>query len=262
MLKQHLREAHGLTPDEYRAQFPDALTTSPERTERARRYMSARNRESWKDPEYREYMRKALRESAPTRMKGCRNGLAEDRRKNPEKYLKIASMGGKAHIEAHGQRFLTEGKLASEKFHKQKSEQMRDLAIRNHETPGFDQMLTELAIKSHNGKKEYMAENGETVRLRSSWELKVYNALLSSGLDFSYEPFFIRYSFDGKQRRYYPDFFVEATNVLIEVKPDCFLDAKYEAKRRASLDEGFKFVHIGADEVFDREKILNLVQPA
>ena len=261
-LKGHLRVSHNLTVDEYTSRFPGSLTVAPSYTKRKSKIMTERNYKDWQDPKYREHIHQVLRDNAPTRTKGWHEGSRKYFEEHPEERIRIATMGGRAHISQHGQKFLTEGKLNSELFHNMKSKQLHDMLVELHKNPDWESKLIDAAIASHNGLKEYTLYSGDTVKLRSSWEFLLYEFLVMNNIEFEYEPFAIRYSFDGGLHRYYPDFFIPQRNLVIEVKPDCFLDDKYESKKQATIDQGYLFLHIGDAEITHLNEILPLVQSA
>ena len=84
-------------------------------------------------------------------------------------------------------------------------------------------------------------KTGATCNYRSSWEAEFMRIL-----DFeprvatwNYEPFTIPYVYEGKTRRYIPDFLIvlDGEDVLVEVKPPSLTDTGLnEAKRQAALD--------------------------
>jgi len=54
----------------------------------------------------------------------------------------------------------------------------------------------------------------------------------------------IRYMFEGKEHRYYPDFYIPSENKIIEVKSEYTLQADWEqnqAKFKATRNLGFDF---------------------
>lgn len=71
-LQAHLKAAHGLTPDEYREQFPGALTDAPgsrKRSPECRAKMADAARKRWTNPEEREAQSERMKESAPWKSK-------------------------------------------------------------------------------------------------------------------------------------------------------------------------------------------------
>ena len=261
-LKTHLRNHHDLTVDEYKDKFPGSLTVAPAYTERKSRIMTERNLNDWQKPEYREHMCKVLKENAPTRMRGWQEGSKKYFEEHPEERTRIAVMGGNALIEQHGQKFLTEGKLNSQLFHDIKSKQMHEWLVEKHRDPEWEKRLAEAAVASHKGLVSYETYSGNSVELRSSWELLVYEFLELNGIDFQYEPFSLPYVYNGKQHNYFPDFYVPETNLVIEVKPDCFLDEIYQLKKQSVIDNNYYFFHIGDYEIKHLDLMIPLVQSA
>lgn len=61
------------------------------------------------------------------------------------------------------------------------------------------------------------------------------------------KPKYIRYFFDGKTRRYFPDFYIEKLNLIIEVKSDYYYNMFLEmnkAKEKYVIDKGFNYIII------------------
>jgi hypothetical protein len=82
----------------------------------------------------------------------------------------------------------------------------------------------------------------EICAYRSSWELEFMQLLDSAERvkSWQYEPFFIRYDFENKSRRYIPDFIVVSVSnksYMFEVKPKCLQESqKNIAKQQAAVD--------------------------
>lgn len=99
--------------------------------------------------------------------------------------------------------------------------------------------------------KRKSAKMNKTFIYRSSWEKTFMELLDSDGdvVEWDYEPFFIRYEFEGKSRRYVPDFLVMRTDgsvTMYEVKPTALHDfpknaAKFEAARKMCQENGWQF---------------------
>lgn len=85
-------------------------------------------------------------------------------------------------------------------------------------------------------------KGGGRVHYKSSWEKKLIEKLEADNrvLSFQYEPMSIPYTLDGHKRHYVPDFLVlyyDLRQVMYEVKPSCFVDAKINvAKFQAAND--------------------------
>lgn len=177
-------------------------------------------------------------------------------------YIDRCSDGAKAMINKYGQTKLTEGKLNSELFHNQKSAQMRELAYANHANPDIREKIEGFKKgKFHLGSlKEYELSNGQKVYLRSGFELRMYEYLLKSGLDFSYESLSIPYEIDGKTKTYHPDFFIPKFNLVIEVKPETYQKWPiFKAKLDGIKKTKYNFIVISEDEIYEEEKVMNLI---
>lgn len=109
--------------------------------------------------------------------------------------------------------------------------------------------------------------------INSSFLTKMYEDLLYQGkyeLDFLekyYKKFIItkaptiNYSFDGKDKKYYPDFYLPEYNLIIEIKSEYFYNLeklKNDSKMNASINKGFNFIFI-IDKNYDTfNKIVSL----
>ena len=95
-----------------------------------------------------------------------------------------------------------------------------------------------------------MKDYGNGFRFRSSYEYRLAKMLKEAGVDYQYEPFHVDYNFDGLERRYFPDFYIEKYNLVIEVKPRKFTSEKVNlAKRDSVMSKGYKFMFITEDEL-------------
>ena len=110
----------------------------------------------------------------------------------------------------------------------------------------------ELLDKHHNSlykHKKFQWKSGEIVNLQGN-EPIVLRELEENG--YTFETVFtdvkdmpeIWYSYEGKQHRYYPDFYIPSENLIIEVKSQYILDLQWDknqAKFQATKDLGFEF---------------------
>jgi len=76
--------------------------------------------------------------------------------------------------------------------------------------------------------------------------LQIYNEddIICEVKDINKEIGKILYQYKGKERRYYPDFYIKSTNTIIEVKSQWTFDKwkdKNLAKGRACIEQGFNF---------------------
>ena len=99
------------------------------------------------------------------------------------------------------------------------------------------------------------------VRLRSSYEYEVYKFLTSLNIHFEYEALVIEYQMNGLKKFYKPDFFIPEYNLIIEVKPFKFVNAEInQLKKKASLNSGYNFVFATENEIYDTDKMLELIK--
>lgn len=57
----------------------------------------------------------------------------------------------------------------------------------------------------------------------------------------------IKYNFDGKDKRYYPDFYIREFNLIVEVKSDYYFNLHIEknlCKQKYCLEQGYDFIFI------------------
>jgi len=99
-------------------------------------------------------------------------------------------------------------------------------------------------------RKEYIWTSGE-ISLLQGYEPIVLKELENDGYKFNdiltspKDMPEITYFFEGKEHRYYPDFYIPSENKIIEVKSDYTLQAdwdKNQAKFEATRNLGFDFI--------------------
>jgi hypothetical protein len=115
-----------------------------------------------------------------------------------------------------------------------------------------DEKYAEEHFKSSVKYKEFTLPSGRVIKLQG-YEPQVLEQLLQiySEEDIVCEIKFINkeigkilYNFEGKERRYYPDFYIKSTNTIIEVKSQWTFNLHKEknlAKEQACLQQGFNF---------------------
>ena len=81
---------------------------------------------------------------------------------------------------------------------------------------------------------------------QSSWERAWIIYHLTENIPFRRCTEYFTYSFDGKQRKYYPDFYLTELSTYVEVKG--FWSDKTAAKI-AAIPEGFSVLVVGKDEI-------------
>lgn len=98
--------------------------------------------------------------------------------------------------------------------------------------------------------------------MRSSWEIQVASYLDSRNIPYKYEGVCISYinPKSAKQCRYYPDFYIESVNTVIEVKPKSLInDAIIQCKRKTCIEKGFNFKFLTEDDLENLEEYFNSV---
>lgn len=82
---------------------------------------------------------------------------------------------------------------------------------------------------------------------QSSWELAWIVYHLDHGIEFIRPTEYFEYEFEGKIRKYYPDFYLINNNEYVEVKG--FWSENTEAKINSVLDKGLKITVIGGNDI-------------
>ena len=110
--------------------------------------------------------------------------------------------------------------------------------------------LTEIIVAKC-GKKRYdVTLNNVTYRMRSTWEVTVAKSLFERNITFKYEPFSVKYNYNNSVKHYYPDFYLEDYNLLIEVKPYALcMEERVVAKKQACEKLGYRFMFITENEM-------------
>ena len=109
--------------------------------------------------------------------------------------------------------------------------------------------LTKLMMDGHKRITVHLSNNKD-INVRSTWEMYLCHYLDANGIEFEYEPFFIEYLFNGKVHKYYPDFYIPEINLVIEVKPKCFLGYDVNiSKIEAVKSHGYNFRYITEDDI-------------
>lgn len=109
--------------------------------------------------------------------------------------------------------------------------------------------IHERSIKNAKLKKEYIMPNNEVIFVQGyepqflDWYFKNNGKLEDITYNRKETPSF-KYFFDGKDRVYYPDFYIKSSNTIIEIKSTWTYSGEVEqnvAKRQACLDKGYNF---------------------
>jgi len=118
-----------------------------------------------------------------------------------------------------------------------------------------DSTVADARMKKCFNYKEFCLPSGRIIKLQG-FEPQVLTQLLQTYSeddivcevkDINNEIGKILYQYEGKERRYYPDFYIKSTNTIIEVKSQWTFDKHKEknlAKEQACLEQGFNFEFI------------------
>lgn len=117
--------------------------------------------------------------------------------------------------------------------------------------------LTDIIVKK-SGRKRYTVTLGNsTYSMRSTWEVDLATYFYNHNIGFKYEPFTIKYRYMGEIKLYYPDFYLQQSNLIIEVKPlDLCKEERVIAKKNACIEQGYKYMFITENEL----KVLDTIK--
>jgi hypothetical protein len=158
-------------------------------------------------------------------------------------------------LERYGDPYYNNRPQAIKTWNEKTDEEMLEIA----------EKMMETCKKNGYGKNNIIAESkklGKKINCRSSYEKDVIEDIFEnddSVISFEYEPCVISYKFDGKTRKYFPDFLVDldsGNKMLVEVKPECFVSdsiniAKFEAAINYCKDNNLKFKILTEKEIYN-----------
>lgn len=227
-LTQHLTSKHHMTKDEFLQQFPNSklwIDEISERCSKAQQLGIATYKHNLEiNPHYYDDVYK--------------------KRNSKRNYEEISNKIKQTRIErGTNEKMSKRVKQMWQNEDYQKFQSMK--AIEQHK-----QGLTKIILQK-SGKKRYSVTlNNITYKMRSTWEIKVAESLSSRNIKFEYEPFAIKYEFNGTTKQYYPDFYLTDYNLIIEVKPSnlCKND-RVIAKKTACEQCGYRFMFITENEL-------------
>lgn len=251
ILTQHLSKKHNLSKYEYESKYNSPIVCKERQLIQLERNKELNEKLST-DPYYIDLMKEVRHKngSLPQVIKVVNEGREryqnseEGKKRNSEIMInnhKFNDMQNKA----------TVGKLNSEKFHKQESEQMSNLL---HDKWSDEEWKSNHLSKIFDGsKKVYEDINNNEVEFRSSWELSLHNYLVSHNINYEYESIKIKYkSTDSKIHNYYSDFYIPDLNLILEVKPNMYTSNKInQIKKQVAIDSGYNFKFITENELKD-----------
>lgn len=116
--------------------------------------------------------------------------------------------------------------------------------------------LTEIIVKNSGRKRYVLTLDNVTYSMRSTWETRFATYLHEHNIEFQYEPFAIKYTYEGLEKVYYPDFYIVKNNLVIEVKPlNLCQDGRVIAKKQATESLGYKFMFITENELNNLDSV-------
>jgi hypothetical protein len=119
---------------------------------------------------------------------------------------------------------------------------------------GTKEKLSQIASKREFGgrnyrKTFYYVRNGETIVLESSWEYQLASILDTNGIDWV-RPKPLSYVDDqGKQRRYYPDFYLPGYHVYLDPKNDYLRDQDRRKIELVEQQNGIRVIDLSKDQL-------------
>lgn len=187
---------------------------------------------------------------------GGHNGLISQQQ-NQEKWHESRRKAWKTWNERHPEIF--------DKFQNAAWETASERLIKQWKDPTYREKKINQAKEQHkNGLTEIVVHrSGKVIKhngynMRSSWEVKLAEIFEENNIEYLYEPFYVNYIVEEKTKKYYPDFYIEKLNLILEVKPKSLTtDDVVIKKMKASINANFDFQFITEDELFDDLSIIN-----
>ena len=60
-----------------------------------------------------------------------------------------------------------------------------------------------------------------------------------------------KYTFENKERRYIPDFFIPKYNLILEVKNDYLIDTDLTRAKKGAIPNNYIYLILGKDDIFN-----------
>ena len=96
----------------------------------------------------------------------------------------------------------------------------------------------------------FLKEYEPGMKFRSSYEYRLAKLLRNSNISYAYETLAFRYRFNESDKWYFPDFYIEQYNLVIEVKPYRFISEEINiAKKQSVCEAGYNFLFITEKEL-------------
>lgn len=108
----------------------------------------------------------------------------------------------------------------------------------------------EIHLKQQNG---YITKHYNGLYYRGTYEKNFIDFCLKNNIKIDNFKHSIKYKYQGKEKKYFPDFYYEPLNLIIEIKSNYTYEIekdKNESKRLGSIRNGFNFIFI-IDKEYD-----------
>lgn len=258
----HVRQSHGFTKEEFTRLYPDTETC----TEESRNKSSASNKISCNAPEYLESLSNRVKkyyEDNPEQ----KDILRESAKKQWENNVFRSMMSAKAKKQWEDESYRELHSRISKKTATRQWEECREYLIQRitegwYSGDSIERQSERVATLWKNGtyaktsgspKFTHTLPTGKVVRFRSKPELNLALALEKLNIDYDYECASIKYTHDGIERTYFPDFFIQYYNLFVEVKAEYWMNDTVLSKIKAVLNQGHHIL-LMKDEWFGREE--------
>lgn len=262
LLGRHMKLTHKLSNEMIQQQYPGLKLMVDSERERITSQLTESREKNWQNPEYKEKMRDAAKRNMqaihddPEKVKKSQEKAYESRMKHasddPDWWYSVRSTAAKhcwqnqSRIDAH---------------HNLLVELWKDPEYRKNQTNRFIDMLNDIWSDPERAKEcfygyhtyksvEYSSKNNGVLYFRSSWEKVLASFMDANNIDWSYESLSIKFCYENKNHHYIPDFYLKDYNLILEVKPNKFIDDYVIAKLNASEDAGYKIKLITEDHLW------------
>lgn len=114
-------------------------------------------------------------------------------------------------------------------------------------------------------KISYTNRYGDVLKLRSHFEERLAKFFDLIEIDYEYESISFKYEYDNHTHKYIPDFFIKEFDLIIEVKPSCYINNEIvQLKKQSVIIEGYNFMFITENELEDlfKSELFNILSGA
>lgn len=264
-LSRHLKLTHKLTDKDIQETYP-GMKLRTDKYQAMQKASLDKGRETcWSNPEYKEKMRQAsvrlmqeIRNDPEKLKKGqeaSKEAIRQNRLANPEKYKEIdraralKCWSNQSRRDKHSA--LLRSLWQQPEYRKKQSERFSNIVSSIWSDP---QKVKEAGYGYYTHKT--IDYNGH--KFRSSWEVFLAKLLDESGIVYEYESKSIPYDYNESTHHYLIDFYIPDYNLIIEVKPNHFVNEVVQVKLDACSKLGYNVLLATEDNLFS--DILNSIE--